>query len=236
MREPGPVDWLLGLCSLAGLLSYVLQAKGFPYQRYPFMIFLVPLMASRLVSCPAEPRLLTRYVRDALILVSAGMAIFFSYRTSRFSHAEPFAQLRSDISLAQPQSGSASVQCMDTGGGCIPVLYSLRLPQSTGFLYDCYFHDGSSRVAQEQRGQFEAAFVKQPPKVLIITDSLCYERVRTFDKYPDWQWFNHELASHYVLITERYFNQPVRYWNRGEVETDYRIYKRTMPATTLQER
>jgi hypothetical protein len=221
------VDRLLALCAIAGLLSYVLQAKGFPYQRYPFLIFLLPLIASTLFSFPAEGARLARYARYFLLIAGTGMAVLFAYRTSRYSHAEPYAQLRSDITSARTASGDDSVQCMDTGGGCIGALYSLRLVQSTGFLYDCYFHDGSSRVAQALRNQFEAQFLKQPPQLLILTDSVCFEPARTFDKYPDWQWFNDELRTHYVLAEERHFKQPVRYWSRADVLPGYRIYRWT---------
>ncbi len=43
--------WLLLGCAAAGWVSYVAQAKGFSYQRYPFLVFLLVVMVGDLSDC-----------------------------------------------------------------------------------------------------------------------------------------------------------------------------------------
>ena len=64
-------------------------------------------------------------------------------------------------SLGRAEGLDHKVQCFDQAGGCITQLYTMRIVQGTGFLYDCYLFvtPRGARDAKEQQ-RYRAAFCK----------------------------------------------------------------------------
>lgn len=218
---------LLVLCTLACWVDYALQGKGFSYQRYPFLIFLLLLMSSEwFESLQSDTSSWKRAITVATLSIAALLALFFAHRASTYSHANPYDAMVTDITAVGGPNPSHTIQCMDTAGGCIASLYQQRIVQSTGFLYDCYFVDGATPVVKNLRSKFETAFQKNPPRIVLITDSVCYNQSRSFNKFASWPTFNQDLQQHYTLVLERDFSRPIRYWNRPQIPFSYRIYIR----------
>jgi hypothetical protein len=222
-KNPAPTPPTLILCVVTALLSYLLQRKGFSYQRYPFLIFFILLLARDLFRRhTTRPQQFLAVIGIATGLI---MAVFFTHRASTFSHTPPNQQLQADLSDLAAH-GAARIQCMDTAGGCIAALYQERLVQDTGFLYDCYFLDPTNPVARSLRERFFTALATAPPQAIIVTDSVCYDQPRSFSKFARWPEFEQYLANHYTLASERSNLPPEHYWSRTTTPFDYRIYLR----------
>ncbi len=226
-RKRSPLEILLALSAAAGWIAYCIQGKGFAYQRYPFLLFLVVLMSSVIFSAfqKSQNRVVIG-LSYAGLLLGLGMMFFFDHRMATYSHADPFTPLSIDLETLGGKSLSGSVQCMDTAGGCIASLYNEKLVQSTGFIYDCYLQDEQSAVTRELRLRLETAINQNPPHLLIVTDSVCFAGKRSFDKFHTWPWFNQQLAEQYHLVRDRKFLRPVHYWSRTDYPFSYRIYER----------
>ena len=216
----------LVLCAICGFLSYVLQRKGFWYQRYPFLAFLLPLFATdfaRLIQSRSRWRL----VGIAGVVAGVVLATQCLIRLDTFDHAEPARPLLADLeTIDSPQRLSSHIQCMDTIGDCLDTLYAARIVQSTGFLYDCYLLDGNNPTVLALRRQFWYQLLLNPPKVIVVTDSVCYQPIRSFNKYGRWPEFQSYLAVNYTLARESGVQKLVRYWSRPLTPFAYRIYVR----------
>jgi len=213
----------IALCAVGGLLSYLLQQKGFAYQRYPFLAFLLVLIAGDFVRL-ARSRTAARAVGMVGLLAGAVFCTIFLARTATFDRGEPARPLLADLQALGVTQGQ--VQCMDTAGSCIDNLYAGRIVQSTGFLYDCYLLDGSSPVALDLRRRFWEQIERNPPRWIVVTDSICYDPKPGFDKFGRWPEFSGYLANNYTLARSSGVQRPVRYWSRAVAPFAYRIYVR----------
>jgi uncharacterized membrane protein YpjA len=212
---------------LLGLVSYIVQGKGFSYQRYPFVALLLLMMSIDFTQCVRS----YRWVRIAgwasiafgtlfLAPVSAIKASQYNWRDTEFS-----SMLRSDLCQRSDQSLSGQVQCIDTIGGCFDVLYTMRLVESDGFLYDEFlFGPDRNGVVAENRKKFWAAIQAKPPKLLIVTDDLFPSGPGKFEKIDRWPQFAGYLQQNYWLCVQRTPPHMVRWWNRTQRPHSYRIY------------
>ncbi|WP_263376162.1 hypothetical protein [Granulicella aggregans] len=226
-----PERFVLISCAVCGLLSYLLQRKGFWYQRYPLLAFLLPVFMidfNRLV----KGRSWTRLIGIAGFAFGVVLASLCVIRLAKFDRIEPQRPLLSDLSAFGPPSTlSGHVQCMDTIGGCLDSLYAGGIVQSTGFLYDCYLlgERGSDRngvVNGDLRRHFWEEMALDPPRLIVVTDSVCYEGARSFDKYTRWPEFQSYLARNYDLVKQSGPQPPIHYWSRPLTPYSYRIYLR----------
>jgi hypothetical protein len=95
-RVLGRKEGLFVLCAAAGWVSYWIQGKGFAYQRYPFLIFGLLLLFSGFFGALEEGGP-ARWVGSVALLASTAMMVLFTLRIARFSHADPFKSLSSDL-------------------------------------------------------------------------------------------------------------------------------------------
>ncbi|MBB5055654.1 hypothetical protein HDF16_000323 [Granulicella aggregans] len=230
-QSSNPERTALIFCAVCGLLSYLLQRKGFWYQRYPLLAFLLPVFMidfSRLVKDRSWPRL----IGIAGFVFGIVLASLCVVRLAGFERAEPQRPLLNDLSaFGPPSSLSGHVQCMDTIGGCLDALYAGGIVQSTGFLYDCYLLGGRGAdrngvVIDDLRRHFWQEMALDPPRLVVVTDSVCYEGARSFDKYARWPEFQSYLASNFDMVKQSGPQAPTHYWSRLLTPYGYRIYMR----------
>jgi len=215
----------IALCAATGFVSYLAQRKGFSYQRYPLLIFLLPLLARDLFHF-LHSRRAVRILAAIAIATGLGMALFFTHRATTFERTPPNQQLLADIASLGGPALDHRIQCMDAAGGCIAALYQARLVESTGFLHDCYMLSPTNPVSLALRQRFFAELARNPPQVLVVTNSVCYSDPSSFDKYAHWPEFRRYLADHYTLVRERSNLPPEHYWSRTTEPFAYRIYTR----------
>ncbi len=215
----------IAICAATGFVSYLAQRKGFSYQRYPLLLFLLPVIACDLFHF-LHSRKHLRALAAIGIATGLGMALFFTHRATTFERTAPNQQLLSDLRTYGGPALDHRIQCMDAAGGCIAALYQAHLVESTGFLHDCYMLSPTNPVSLALRRRFFAELARTPPAVLVVTNSVCYSDPSSFDKYARWPEFRQYLADHYNLVRERSDFPPEHYWSRTTQPFAYRIYLR----------
>jgi len=219
----GPERIALFLCAGCGLLSFLIQAKGFAYQRYPFLAFLCLLIAADLTRL-ARQRNAIRWLGIGGLVTGAVFCTIFLARAASFDRREPARPLLAD--LKSLGVADRSVQCMDTGGSCIDDLYAGRIVQSTGLIYDCYLLDGTNPVALSLRQRFWDQIARNPPRLVVVTGSTCYDVAPNSNKYARWPEFSEWLAANYTLDRTSGPQPQLHYWSRRQTPFAYRIYIR----------
>lgn len=210
-----------------GLTSYVIQGKGYPYQRYPFVALLLLVMSIDF----------TRFLQGCLWARAAGWtaiafgtlfvapasvlkASHYAWRNTEFS-----TMLQDDLHRLGGANLSGNVQCVDSISGCFDVLYTMHLVQTDGFMYDEFlFEGGGSEVIAESRRTLWRAIEANPPKLFVVTDASFPTGPDDFGKLQQWPEFASYLQRNYVLCSQKTPPDPVRWWNRTQRPHSYRIY------------
>ncbi len=228
---------------LLSLISFIAQGKGFPYHRYPFLVFFLLIAMSEFRHALQGMRLLIKSRRGlglswcmtgvcGLCISSLALAPISAYKIRRFAWGddEDFRLMSADLATAGGSTLSGRVQCIDAFAGCINTLYRLGLVQSTGFIVDFYFlAPDSNPVVQAMRKQFWDEIQNDPPRVFLVTKMVFPINPATpdtYDKLKLWPQFDDYLSAHYEIAAERTPQQYVRLGNRPERPAGYRIYVR----------
>lgn len=220
-RDPEMRLLLFGLG--CGLGSFFVQAKGFPYQRYPFLLLLL-LIVFRMLARAGEASLYRRAIAAAvLIALGAVVAPHFAATIASYQPASPFQDaLASD--LLQLHAGPEEVQCMDTVGGCVSTLYRLSLIQSTGFLYDCYAYAGMEAQRAAYRQAFLAALVAARPRYIVLTSEFCLDAEGKPDRVAAWPSLQQWLDGGYRPARSWTPERRLRWWHQPEIPPGYILY------------
>lgn len=214
---------------LFGIFSFVVQAKGFPYQRYPaeaFLLLAVGIDGLAALRERGARRLIATAVMAYALLVAAPLSLLkashYDGQNQDFSRS-----LSADLqALGGPQL-SGHIQCMDTFGGCLGTLYQMRLLPATGFFYDCYFfHQPQAPVTTAMRQQFLSEMEVRQPRVIVVTDQFCFEPTTGYGKLDAWPGFQNWLQTHYALDVQRQPTREVAWWAHPRTGIGYRIYLR----------
>ncbi len=215
------------LAAIAGLASFMLQGKGYPYHRYPLLAFF--LLAAVII--------LTAVMRAGGPLRWAGLvglvwcgawiapvcmhkAVHYDSNDQRFNTA-----LSRDLSGMGSLSGQ--IQCFDTTAGCINTLYDMRLVQSTGMIYDCYlFHDGSSSYIKNIQSGFIKELQSAPPRVLVVSNQYCLSGPNGYSKLSRWPELKNFINKNYKMYKDEKVreNQLVHWWSEPRIPLTFRIY------------
>ena len=211
-----------------GLLSYLIQARGYPYYRYPLLVFLLPLMAMDFDSALRTER--NRLVQGlgflgfavgCFVIAPTSLALISRYET----HTDFITSLERDLNALGGPGLSTHVQCIDSISGCGSTLYKMRLVQSTGVLSDfLLFGSEDTPVVRETREKFFQALTHRPPKVIIISSWLHIDGPDDYKKLSRWPWLTNYLAANYSLQTDWRPSRPDHWWSRPQWPNGYRIY------------
>jgi hypothetical protein len=210
---------LLVVGILFGVASYLAQGKAFPYHRYPMLAFLFLWAGLRIITALTDQRGIVR----ALGIAGVGFAVILApIYVSRADHKvwapEFIDALSSDLHHLGGDQLSGHVQCIYTPADCDDTLYRMRLVQSTGLFYDyLIFGSDQERVIRDSRARFWQQFQSNPPQVIILGSGL-FPDTSSYSMVATWPLFQQELATQYVLYTDRSF-PPAESGHRA-----YRIY------------
>jgi len=239
-----PLDWeraALVCGALFGLVSYLVQARGFPYYRYTLIVFLLPLMAVDFTRA-AETQLSDlwratshiRRIKAAQWLALAALAFggFFLAPQSavlihryRWWETDFISSLQQNLDALGGERLSGHIQCIDSISGCGNVLYRMRLEPANGLLVDFpLFGADDVPFVRQTRERFFAAMNASPPQVLVVTSALYVDGPGEFRKLDRWPAFKSFLANDYTLETEWSPTRTARWWSREETPASYRIY------------
>jgi hypothetical protein len=218
---------LIATGAALNLLALLAQGKALPYQRYPMLAFLLPLIALDLMTAWRRRRAV-RYVAWAGVccgcLVLAPLALMkvhrFVARPQEFD-----AMLAADLRNLHAGNLSGRVQCLDTIEDCLPTLYTLRLLPATGMLGDVnLFGPSGQTVVETSRRQFLHDVETNPPLVFIVVSGFFLDGTSGYRKLDAWPEFEQWLTAHYRLEVERMPPHLVRWWSRPQPPAGYRLY------------
>ena len=233
------LDWQRGmlLCGVGfGLVSYVVQARGLPYYRYPLLAFLLPLMALDFVTAMEQAlgSLLRLKLAGALALVAVCVGGLFLGPQSavlvhryRWWETDFISSLAANLDRLGGQRLDGQIQCVDSISGCGTTLYKMRLEQQTGVLSDfLLFGPADVPIIRQTRAEFAGQVFAHPPRVIVVSSWLHIDgpgEYRKLERWPELQAF---LARDYALETEWAPTRMQRWWSREEMGPGYRIYVR----------
>lgn len=229
-RSERSVEWnmLLGAVA-AGAVYYLMQGKGYAYQRYPFLAFALLLLGWILVSAMQQSGW-RRYVGLAGLV--AGCLVIAPLSARRAMQYKPSedqfrVMLEQDLHRLGGASLDGRVQCIDTFSGCIRVLNRMHLQQSTGTLYDEFlFSPEDKPIIRKSRDAFMEELASHPPDVMVVTPQYYATVADDYGKVETWPEFSSYLASHYDLRVQR--RPAEKEWIEGMPRTPegYRLYVR----------
>jgi hypothetical protein len=230
-----PLHWeraVLMAGSSLGLVSYILQARGFPYYRYPLLAFLLPLMAIDFTSALRQPAGTRPILRRTLAAGALAVGALFiapvsAWDTHQYEwwNLEFISSLDQNLARLGGSGLSGRVQCIDSISGCGTALYRMRLVQSTGVLSDfLLFGPDATPIIHHTREQFLRALAADPPRVIVVSSSLHIEGPEDYKKLDLWPAFKSELESRYTLATDWSPQREAKWWSRKEWPKGYRIY------------
>jgi len=231
LRFEADAEWkVLGVAAGCGLVSYLLQQKGFPYQRYTFLA-LAMMCVFRVVARGLDAQGWPRWVALATVGVSCfWFAPRFAWRVTTFDRRAPEQEaLRADLTALGV--GAGEVQCLDTVGGCVSTLNRMQVRQSTGYLYDCYAYVGSERARASYRAAFLAAVERARPRVMVLTSQYCLGVGDDPARTARWPEMSRFLEQEYRVNGGWAPAGKIRWWNEVEWPPSYRIYLRERGAT-----
>ncbi|HUZ96056.1 MAG TPA: hypothetical protein VMU57_14210 [Edaphobacter sp.] len=232
-RELRRLRIFLGAGMVYGLISYFVQAKGYPDHRYPFAAFLFLFAAVEFTHALRLPG----YRRTAGVVgllfgtVLSGLSLERALR--EHWPGEQVASLTQDLSALGGHALSGKVQCLDTVDGCIEALDGMGLVQSTGFVYDEFLFAAPSTMTAQQaavqiglRREFLRELEANPPQVMVVMPRLFPSGPYHYAKLGLWPGLETLLDRCYRLDAERNFPVGAGYHRAG-----YRLYLR-QPACT----
>ncbi|MEO6923841.1 MAG: glycosyltransferase family 39 protein, partial [Bryocella sp.] len=208
-----------------GLISYLVQAKGYPDHRYPFAAFLFLFAAIEFTHALRSPGY--RRILGIMGLLFGTILSVLSMERAVRDHwpAEPVASLTRDLNALGGAALTNDIQCLDTVDGCIETLYDMRLVQRTGFVYDEFLFTSPGAVSSRQavvreqlRERFLDQLVSRPPRVIVVMPRLFPlgpDHYAKLDRWPDFVRF---LDRCYRLQTQRTFAGKQGY------DGGYRLY------------
>lgn len=220
------------LCGVGfGLISYLIQARGYPYYRYPLLVFLLPLMALDFtVALRTAPGRLASAIRGlalvglitgALIIAPTSASLIHRYEI----HTDFISSLEQNLEALGGSNLSGHIQCIDSISGCGTTLYKMRLTQSTGVLSDfLLFGPDTTPIVHTTRESFSKAIAANPPQVIVISGWLHIDGPGNYMKLEKWPEFANYLAKNYSLKTDWTPTRPDHWWSRQQWPDEYRIY------------
>lgn len=235
-RELRRLRVLLGAGMAYGLISYFVQAKGYPDHRYPFAAFLFLFAAVEFTHALRSPGY--RRCLGVVGLLFGTVLSGLSLKRALREHwpGEQVTSLASDLNALGGSALSNKVQCLDTVDGCIETLYDMRLVQSTGFVYDEFLFAAPDEMTPQQtdvqialRRDFLNKIQINPPQVVVVTPRLFPSGPYHYAKLDRWPQLEAFLGSCYRLQAERDFPVGRSYHRDG-----YRLYLR-QPACTHED-
>ena len=167
---------ILILGALYGLFHFLFQAKGWNYQAYPFLIFLLPLGLTLLEQASnLRRRDKTASIAFVCLLVVTGLlatrGVIRSLGDESLQKFKPYVPaMIADLEELNLEE-QAYVQVMDTALGGLHALLRTDLQQASRTLYDFHFQvEIEDPYVQSLRQEFISELRSKKPKAVVIIE------------------------------------------------------------------
>jgi len=210
---------------LSGTLLFFVQGKGWPYHRYPEMIFAALwglLELDRGVRGGKSVRILAAATLAVTMIAVTPMLVRSIYAWSGTLGNVPY--LEADLNALGGPALSGKVQCLDmTEAACIDVLYRMKLLQSTGYIYDFYlFPSRPNQVTAPLQKRFLEEVDRLPPQVIVLSADTWPGNINSYQQVDRWPQFEDFLRRNYRLYREQTSEPP-------HPGSGYKLYVRDSP-------
>ncbi len=216
------------LCAamLSGTLLFFVQGKGWPYHRYPEMIFAALwglLELDRGLRGGKSVRIIATATLAATMIVVTPLLVRSIYAWSGTLGNVPY--LEADLNALGGPALSGKIQCLDmTEAACIDVLYRMNLLQSTGYIYDFYFFPArANHVTIPLQKRFLEEVTLRPPQVIVLSADTWPGNYNSYQQVDRWPAFREFLERNYQLYREQSSDPP-------HPGSGYKLYVRETPA------
>ena len=201
-------QWVLAMGVAFGVLSFVVQGKGFGHHRYTYLVFLYLLCSIELLAALRHAGWPGAFALAAVVFLLLGYIPYFTREIHRRRPGQAVMAnvMESDLnSLGGTKGLQDKVQCLDLVDGCLNALYHLQLVENTGFTGDLLFFTTQDTVATRYyRAMYWDLERKDPPTVLILSN-MVLRAPDDFDKVKNWKEFDVYLQQNFTEVTERDF-------------------------------
>jgi hypothetical protein len=225
-----PERAILVVCVLLGLASFVAQAKGYSYQRAPYLGFLWLFAGLEFTAALKSRR------REVVAFGTAAICLGVFFCAPAYVRSIAKARWSTPVTTAMEQaiklqagargieSLNGEVQCIDLSTGCTDALLHLGLVEASGTIYDEFLFPQSPSpwgmvytgpapggplpaavVAGRERLQESLAL--HAPRVILVSAWLFPEGPGNYRKLALWPWFQSWLAGRYVLVSQKAFSR-----------------------------
>jgi hypothetical protein len=181
LRGPGA---MLFAGTAYGVLHYVLQAKGWTYQLYPFVLFGLALGVAGATAILARGRMIPASLIVGLILALVGGMTWKGVQNLDAPWFAEYQALVNDIvrELTPRIQGGRSVQVLDNGNAGANVLWRMKLSSPTRIITDFPLFGRTQRPYEDRlRAEFLDALQNRPPEIVVVlADSSNYRRLQRF--------------------------------------------------------
>lgn len=199
------------LCSLCGVVTYFLQAKGYEYHQYPYLFF--SLLWTSLVlfeACELRRYWVAGVAGLAFMLLGAGNCLqlmrAYAAHPTDYSDGSVYrytSGISQDLVALGGQKQSGKVVCLELVGGCMDALMRLNIPENTSYVGDMYlFAPTQSAVQDYFRARFLALQKNDPADVVVLGNEWFFREPPTFHKLDTWPEYLDFLNEHYVQVAE----------------------------------
>ncbi len=199
-------EWLLAAACCCGLISYLVQAKGFTYHRYSFEVFLSLFILfaidQGLRSKGFRPTIATALMLCVWTVAAADLRREREVRSETY---DTVVHLQADLVRMGGAALSQHIQCLDmTWAGCINALNRMQLVQSTGSLYDFYlFPEKATPLTAALQQRFLEQVTADPPYVFVLSQQVWPGDRLGYEKVGRWPAFQSFLADRYALAEDQ---------------------------------
>ncbi len=191
-----------------GLACFFAQHKGYDYQRYPFVAFLLLWVGLECTDALRSRSLAARALGVyGLLFGLCCCSVSYLRAAAKASWPEGYLQaMERDLRAEGGPRLDGRVQCVDSISGCVTVLDRMQLQQATGTLYDEFlFTPARDEAVTEARREFMSALGARPPEVFIVASWLFPEGPGKYGKLALWPAFDSYLGANYRLVDQQRF-------------------------------
>ena len=186
-----------------GFSQYMIQGRGFPYHRYPFILFIFILIAIMLVEFLGNGNRYKSLSLISFIVIVTYLGASLIGRIQKdnsYANKQPYLdQMIHDID-GYDLAETDTVQLMDSVKGGLYALYVLNIDEPTRFIQDFQFYEHpNDPFVKKITAEFIHDLDEYKPKLIVIIARGRRGGYNRLDKFPEFTAF---LNEKYLLDKE----------------------------------
>ncbi|MBW4040458.1 MAG: hypothetical protein HIU91_16705 [Acidobacteria bacterium] len=209
-------EWATLLCAGVGVLSFVVQGKGYNYHRYEFAYFIALWIGMELNEALRVARVglrVTGVVGVLVFLVALPHYVRVVLRDRRgvyrsgpegLAHIGTAVMQDRDLESIGGNSLQGRVVCLDSLNGCLNGLYRLRMLENTSYTGDMLlFAPVETPLVRHYRDEFLGLQERDPAEVVVLGKEWYVPSNNAYERVDMWPAYKRYLEANYTEVVER---------------------------------